>query len=250
MPDQPISLSVVVPFYNEQGNVAPLLDEIHDLLAGRHVLEIVAVDDGSSDATMTELRAVQTRMPALTVFMHARNSGQSSALATGIRGARASLIATLDGDGQNPPAAIPSLLAAHAAHAAHATDRVLVVGRRQRRRDNRLRRLSSRVANGVRRRLLRDGCDDTGCGLKVFDRALFLGLPGFDHMHRFLPALAARSGARVINVDVAHRERAHGHSKYGVGNRLWVGIVDMLGVLWLQTRPLVAADDVREHRGS
>jgi len=171
------------------------------------------------------------------------NCGQSTAIATGVRHARAPLIATLDGDGQNDPADIQLLWQRwQAEHAAGDTAPLLLVGWRVQRRDTALRRLSSRVANGVRSRLLGDATPDTGCGLKVFPRELFLRLPFFDHLHRFLPALAQREGGQVVSMPVSHRARPAGTSKYGIHNRLWVGIVDLFGVMWLQrraTRPAI-----------
>jgi dolichol-phosphate mannosyltransferase len=168
------------------------------------------------------------------LLRHAVRSGQSAAVATGVRAARAPLIATLDGDGQNDPADIPRLL--EALKGSTSGRLRLVMGNRTTRRDSWLRRLSSRVANGVRSRLLHDGTPDTGCGLKVFDRAVFLDMPRFDHMHRFMPALFRREGYEVISVPVNHRQRTRGTSKYGLHNRLWVGIVDLAGVSWLLRR--------------
>ncbi|MES1950433.1 group 2 family glycosyl transferase [Salinisphaera sp. S4-8] len=228
------SLAVVIPFYNEQDNVAHVIGEVRDALGTNGDYEVIAVDDGSSDDTVAMLELVAARVPALRIVTLAQNRGQSSALANGVRAARAPLIATLDGDGQNPPRDIPRLVQAYQDEGADAP--VLVMGWRQQRNDNLLRRLSSRFANRVRNALLGDGCPDTGCGLKVFARDDFLRLPAFDHMHRFLPALFVRDGGRVISVAVTHRPRRSGHSKYGVHNRLWVGLIDLAGVLWLQRR--------------
>lgn len=233
-----------MPFYNEQGNVAELIGEVVTALADGPTHEIVAVDDGSTDATLDQLLAAADSTHGLRVAVHGRNRGQSAALATGVRTARGGIIATLDGDGQNPPSELPHLLAIYTA----AESLTMVVGRRHARRDSAWRLFCSRVANRVRQRVLHDGCDDTGCSLKIFSRELFLSCPQFDHMHRFLPALAARVGASIVNVDVEHRARRHGRSKYGVGNRLWVGIVDMIGVAWLARRPLAGEDDVHELR--
>jgi dolichol-phosphate mannosyltransferase len=234
-PDFDGSLSVVVPVRNEADNIARLVDEIHAALAGRVEFELIYVDDGSTDDTPQRLRDAARLWPRLRVLRHARSCGQSTAIATGVRAARHPWIATLDGDGQNDPADIPLLL-----------DRVragrrppglaLVAGWRTARQDTLVRRLSSRVANAVRGRLLGDHMPDTGCGLKLFPRELFLRLPFFDHMHRFLPALVLREGAQVAAVPVRHRERVAGRSKYGIGNRLWVGIVDLFGVMWLNRR--------------
>ena len=228
-------MSVVIPVCNEQDNVLPLAREIHAALEGRYRYETLFVDDGSGDGTADAVRgARRSGLPEVRLIRHASRSGQSAAVATGVRAARAPWIATLDGDGQNDPADIPRLLDAVLGRG---TPRLrLVMGNRTTRRDTWLRRLSSRVANGVRGRLLRDGTPDTGCGIKVFDRAVFMDLPRFDHMHRFMPALFQREGYEVVSVPVNHRERTRGTSKYGLHNRLWVGIVDLFGVMWLIRR--------------
>ncbi len=231
-----MQLSVVIPMYNEADNACPLLREVHAALDGRIDYEVVVVDDGSTDDTVHRLDTLRQEIPQLRVLRHRRNLGQSTAILSGVRAAAAPWIATLDGDGQNAPADIPTLFA-ETRSLSDALAPVIIVGRRQKRADSWLRRVSSRVANSVRQRLLSDDCPDTGCGLKVFQRDVFLALPHFDHFHRFLPALLKRAGGSVINVPVSHRPRLHGRSKYGVHNRLWVGIVDLLGVLWLQGRP-------------
>jgi len=237
-----MELSVVVPVHNEAENVRPLIGEIRAALDGVVEYEIVYVDDGSSDATPERLAEAAKDFPRLRVLRHRRQSGQSTALWTGVRHARAPWIATLDGDGQNDPADIPKLLAL-----ALDPDRKLdlVAGHRVTRKDSATQRLASRVANGVRSRMLRDDTPDTGCGLKVFSREAFLALPYFDHMHRFLPALVLRSGGRVRSVPVNHRPRERGRSHYGINNRLWVGLVDIVGVMWLRRRTrLTEADEV------
>ncbi|MBL8699267.1 MAG: glycosyltransferase family 2 protein [Alphaproteobacteria bacterium] len=233
MADSAPEITVVVPVRDEAENIDPLLAEIHAALATRD-FEVVYVDDGSTDATPERLAEARRRHPRLRVVRHRRSAGQSAGLLTGIRAARGTWIATLDGDGQNDPADIPALLA----RAQEGDAPELVAGLRAKRRDTALKRISSRIANGVRARLLGDRTPDTGCGLKVFRRETFLRLPAFDHMHRFLPALVQRAGGRVENVKVNHRPRAAGRSKYGVMNRLWVGIVDLVGVMWLQRRAL------------
>ncbi len=231
-----MELSVVIPMYNEEENVSILLREVVAALDGARLdYEIVVVDDGSRDGTAGELRRLKADLPRLRVIRHLGNFGQSAGISTGCLQARGTWIATLDGDGQNDPADIPLLY--RAALEAGEGGPLLVAGNRRKRNDNWLRRFSSRVANGVRQRLLRDDCPDTGCGLKLFRHEDFMLLPRFDHLHRFLPALFKRAGGRVINVPVNHRPRERGTSKYGVWNRLWVGIVDLAGVMWLQRRP-------------
>ncbi|MEK9723754.1 MAG: glycosyltransferase [Rhodospirillaceae bacterium] len=229
-------LSVVVPVKDEAENVAALIDEIVAALTPAGVaFEIVYVDDGSTDATPQILAEQMAARPKLQVRRHRVCCGQSAAIATGVAAARAPLIATLDGDGQNDPADIPALLARYREES-RASGATMIAGHRAKRRDTWLRRMSSRIANGVRGGLLKDRTPDTGCGLKVFGRDAFLAMPRFDHMHRFLPALMLRGGGRVVSVPVNHRPRARGTSKYGVWNRLWVGIVDLFGVMWLARR--------------
>ncbi len=227
-------LSVVIPVRNEAENILPLLAEIQAALAGVGESEVVYVDDGSSDATPQRLAEAMRLYPNLRVLRHAASCGQSTALLTGVRAARGEWIATLDGDGQNDPADIPKLLAAR--DAATRADLQLIAGFRTKRKDSWLKRISSRVANSVRSSLLGDATPDTGCGLKLVARETYLRLPYFDHMHRFLPALVQRAGGTTVSVEVNHRPRARGVSNYGVFDRLWVGIVDLVGVMWLQRR--------------
>jgi dolichol-phosphate mannosyltransferase len=234
-----VDLSVVIPAHNEAENVGPLLEEIGAAMrfAGAPSYEVVLVDDGSSDGTGSRAEAAAKAVPQLRVVRHPSPAGQSFATVTGVRAAAGRWIATLDGDGQNDPADIPRLLAAREAHAASpGGGPLLLAGYRKARRDSWLKRVSSRVANGVRGRLLGDRTPDTGCGLKLFEREAFLALPHFDHLHRFLPALFIRAGGRVVSVEVGHRPRTRGRSHYGLFNRLWVGIVDMFGVMWLIKR--------------
>lgn len=219
-------LSVVVPVRNEAPNIAPLVAEIRAALAG-HAHEIVYVDDGSTDATPAELAASGVRW-----LRHRESCGQSAAVITGVKAARGTWIATLDGDGQNDPADIPRMLERALAHGGA----LLVAGHRVNRRDTVTKRLTSRFANRFRAWLLRDATPDTGCGLKVFPRALFLELPHFDHMHRYLPALALRQGAEVVSEPVNHRPRTRGVSNYGTIDRLMVAFLDLVGVAWLQRR--------------
>lgn len=237
-------LSIVVPVRDEGGNLARLCEELRQAFAGESH-EILFVDDGSTDGTLQELQRLRIGLPELRIFSHARGAGQSAALRTGVSAARGEWIGTLDGDGQNDPADLLRLwnLAIEDAVRAETADAFqpaaapgLYIGHRVTRRDGVWRRLASRVANQVRSRLLGDGTPDTGCGVKLFRRQLFLSLPYFDHMHRFLPALVRREGLSVRSVAVNHRPRAAGRSKYGVLDRLGVGLVDLAGLLWLQRR--------------
>jgi len=224
-------LSVVVPVRNEEDNIAPLIAEIRAALDGVVEFEIIYVNDGSTDATSQRLAEIRKTCPQLRVIRHEKSCGQSTAVRTGVKAAKGDWIATLDGDGQNDPADIPKLLAA-------LEPGVELVGgnRRHARRDTWVKRISSVIANGVRSRMLKDSTPDTGCGLKLFSREVFLDLPYFDHMHRFLPALVIRRGGRVVSVPVNHRSRERGVSNYGTLDRLMVGIVDLFGVMWLQHR--------------
>ena len=234
-PAEPVSLSVVVPVCSEVENVLPLAREVAAALSGSS-FELIFVDDGSTDGTADAVRNARREVPQVRLIRHSRRSGQSAAVRTGVRAARAEWVATLDGDGQNDPADIPVLLAARDVARADDASVLIVVGHRKTRRDSWLKRVSSRVANGVRSRLLGDGTPDTGCGIKLMHRATFLELPFFDHLHRFLPALYQQQGAHAVSVPVNHRPRIRGRSKYGLNNRLWVGIVDLFGVIWLRAR--------------
>lgn len=232
------SVSVVVPALNEAENIRPLVDEILAALGQDPDLEIIYVDDGSDDESpriFVELAAELA--PRFRCVRHRSRCGQSTGVWTGVRAARNRWIATLDADGQNDPANIPAML--EKLFEAGDPTRRLVAGWRQKRRDTWLKRISSRIANRVRAAFLKDDTPDTGCGLKVFSRELFLMLPYFNHMHRFLPALTLRAGGEVVSVPVNHRPRTQGVSKYGFHNRLWVGIVDLFGVAWLQRRAKV-----------
>ena len=227
-------LSVVVPVLNEQDNICPLVDEITSALEGVCDFEIVYVDDGSTDGTLEVLLKLKQSQPRLRVISHDKRSGQSAGLRTGVLAAHGALIATLDGDGQNDPADIPKLLKTYQAH----TDSgwLMVTGHRVTRRDSWAKRRASRIANTIRRVALGDDNPDTGCSLKLYPRDLFLRLPYFDHMHRYLPALAKRENCAVQVVRVNHRHRTHGRSKYATVDRLLVGIPDLLGVMWLIRR--------------
>lgn len=228
------ALSVVAPMFDEEGGAAELIAEIDRALSGLDY-EIIAVDDASRDQTVATLTAAKDRFPRLRVVRHARNAGQSRAVRTGVLAARAPVVATIDGDGQNDPADIPALVQTLTRLEAPAL-LALVGGERQKRQDSAAKRVASRVANRVRSALLRDNARDTGCGLKVFYREAFLRLPAFDHMHRYLPALMRREGFATEFVPVNHRPRRHGQSKYTNLGRLLVALRDLLGVLWLNDR--------------
>lgn len=230
--DRPNELSIVIPVYNEADNVETLYQEIAaSLSVEEYRFEVIFVDDGSTDNTPERLKNLARLHKNVRVREHKKNYGQSAALVTGARAAQYPLLITLDGDGQNDPHDIPYLLAQWVDH------RTVILGNRKKRDDNKLRRLSSRVGNGIRQWCLADDCPDTGCSLKIFPREAFLALPHFNHLHRFLPALFKRAGFKLVNVPVNHRPRLHGVSKYGVMNRLFVGIHDLVGVRWLIKRP-------------
>ncbi len=227
------AVSVVVPVRNEAGNIALLVAEIAKALEGQWSFEVVYVDDGSTDGTEAELKRLMTQHAWLRRVRHKQSCGQSAAVRTGVAAARAPIVVTLDGDGQNDPAFIPALVRALEV----GNPRVgLVAGQRVSRKSGGFKKLQSRIANAVRGAVLRDGTRDTGCGLKAFRRAVFLGLPYFDGLHRFLPALIRREGFDIGYVDVVDRPRAHGVSNYGLWDRLWVGILDLAGVWWLIRR--------------
>jgi len=220
--------------HNEAGNVATLLPEIAKAIAGQGAFEIVAVDDGSRDRTFDELTAAQKTIPALRLIRHDKNCGQSQALISGVLAAKALWIITLDGDGQNDPADAAKLIAARAASGA--SDQTLFIGHRVTRSGNGGKALASSVANAVRSFVLKDNTPDSGCGLKLFRRDLFLTLPRFDALHRFMPALTLRVGGAVVSVPVGHRARGYGRSHYGIFLRGLIGVVDLLGVWWLMRR--------------
>src|SRR5690348_1132025 len=235
-------LSVVVPVYNERDNVAPLIREIVTALRGQPAgqggdFEIVYVDDCSTDDTLAKLQALKAEVPELRVIRHLKQGRQSTAIRNGVKAARGTWIATLDGDGQNDPADIPKLLAERAKSA---PDVKLFAGWRVNRMDSGSKRWASKWANAIRSRMLRDATPDTGCGIKLFEREAFLDLPHFDHMHRYLPALMQRAGWKTVSVPVNHRHRSAGVSKYNNLNRALVGISDLRGVAWLIKRGKVA----------
>ncbi len=228
----PPEISVVVPVFDEEGNVADLAREIARAFAGQSY-EMIFVDDASRDGTLAALRALKAEMPALRVLTHQKNAGQSRALRTGAEAARGQILVTLDGDGQNDPADAPALV-----ERLKAGGRALglVGGMRLKRRDTWSKRIGSKIGNGVRRRLLRDDAIDTGCGLKAMWLGAYLRFPYFDHMHRFLPALAKREGLKTDFVEVRHRPRASGQSKYTNWRRLKASLGDLAGVVWLLGR--------------
>ncbi len=228
-----VTVSVVVPVRNEADNVAPLVKEIVSVLDGRWAYEIIYVNDGSTDATGERLCELMKNHPQLRQLRHATSCGQSAAVRSGVRAARGAIVATLDGDGQNNPAFLPELILA----IENGGDRVgLAAGQRVGRKDTGFKRWQSRAANAVRNAVLHDGTRDTGCGLKAFRREVFLSMPYFDGLHRFLPALVRREGFHIAYVDVIDRPRHSGVSNYGFFDRLWIGIMDLAGVWWLIRR--------------
>lgn len=239
---------VVVPVRNEEGNLAPLIAEIEAALAPLAPFEIVYVNDGSSDGTAQELARLARERAHLRVVTHAQSCGQSAAVRTGVRAARAPIVCTLDGDGQNDPAFIPRMVALLREMGPGCG---LVQGQRLGRKDTGFKRFQSRVANAVRRFMLKDGTRDTGCGLKCFRREAYLALPYFDALHRFMPALVQREGYSIGYVDVIDRPRLTGVSNYGFFDRLWVGLVDLVGVRWLIERrrrtPQIVETDAAPH---
>ena len=225
-------VTVVIPVRDEAGNLAPLVAEIERALAGRPY-EVIIVDDGSTDGTAAEIAALAQAHPWLRHLRHATSCGKSAAVRSAACCARADLLVTLDGDGQNDPAFIPRFLA-RMDEAGPSCG--LVHGQRLGRKDTPFKRLQSRLANGIRRAILRDGTRDTGCGFTCIRRNVYLGLPFFDALHRFLPALVRRDGFDIAHVDVVDRPRRSGTSKYGFLDRLGAGIVDLMGVAWLLAR--------------
>ena len=238
-----VAVSIVVPVRNEADNVAPLVAEIASALDGRWVYEIIYVNDGSTDATAGRLADLMKQHNQLRQLKHDRSSGQSAAVRSGVRAARGAIVATLDGDGQNNPVFLPDLIAA----VENGGGRVgLAAGQRVGRKDTGFKKWQSRTANGVRNAILHDGTRDTGCGLKAFPREVFLSMPYFDGLHRFLPALVRREGFDIAYVDVIDRPRHSGVSNYGFFDRLWIGIMDLAGVWWLirRKKPTPAVTEV------
>jgi dolichol-phosphate mannosyltransferase len=241
-----VAVSIVVPVRNEADNIAPLIAEIAAALDGRWAYEIIYVNDGSTDGTAERLAAIRTHRPNLRQLRHAASSGQSAAVRSGVRAARGAIVATLDGDGQNDPMFLPDLIAAIEKGGGGVG---LVAGQRVGRKDTGFKKLQSRIANAVRSAILRDGTRDTGCGLKAFPREVFLSMPYFDGLHRFLPALVRREGFEIAYVDVIDRPRRAGVSNYGFFDRLWIGIMDLAGVWWLirRKKPTPVVTEVLSH---
>ena len=228
--------SVVVPVFNERDNITPLVNEIVAALRGKHSFEIVYVDDQSKDDSFQVLKDLMGSVPELRVVQHIKQSGQSTAVRNGVKASRGLWIATLDGDGQNDPADIPKLIEARNKAAPEIK---LFAGWRVNRKDTGSKRWASKIANSIRASFLKDETPDTGCGIKLFERAVFMDLPYFDHMHRYLPALVKRAGFQSVSVPVNHRERGSGVSKYNNLGRAWVGLKDLRGVAWLIKRSKV-----------
>ena len=228
-----MAVSIVVPVRNEAENVAPLVAEIVAALEGRWAHEIIYVNDGSTDATGERLQALMLQHPNLRQIKHAHSTGQSAAVRSGVRAARGAIVATLDGDGQNNPVFLPDLIEAIESGGGRIG---LAAGQRVGRKDTGFKKMQSRIANAVRGTILRDGTRDTGCGLKAFPRDVYLAMPYFDGLHRFMPALVRREGLDIAYVDVVDRPRHSGVSNYGFFDRLWVGIMDLAGVWWLIRR--------------
>ena len=232
-----LALSVIVPVHNEEKNIGGLAKEISDILLPFVTHEIIYVDDGSTDDTYQVLLDLTRSLTGFRALQHFSRKGQSAAIYSGVKAAKAPLIVTLDGDGQNDPADIPTLLETYYSLSKN-DGRLMVAGWRKGRSDSLSKRVSSSIANTIRSSLLSDHTPDTGCGLKIFRREDFMDFPSFNHMHRFMPALMLRNGGRVKSVEVNHRPRIHGKSHYGVLNRLWIGFADLLGVFWLNRRKI------------
>ena len=241
-----VAISVVVPVRNEAENIGPLIGEIAAALEGRWAYEIIYVNDGSTDATAERLAEAMKQRDNLRQLRHANSAGQSAAIRSGVRAARGAIIATLDGDGQNNPAFLPDLIST----LERGGERLgLVAGQRVGRKDTGFKKFQSRAANAIRSAILHDGTRDTGCGLKAFRREVFLVMPYFDGLHRFLPALVRREGLEIAYVDVVDRPRRSGVSNYGFFDRLWIGILDLAGVWWLirRKKPTPDVTEVTSH---
>jgi len=241
-----VAVSIVVPVRNEAENIVPLIEEIAAALDGRWAYEIIYVNDGSTDATADRLATAMKQRPNLRQLRHAASAGQSAAVRSGVRAAHGAIVATLDGDGQNNPVFLPDLISA----VEKGGERLgLAAGQRVGRKDTGFKKFQSRTANAIRNAILHDGTRDTGCGLKAFRREVFLMMPYFDGLHRFLPALMRREGYEIAYVDVVDRPRRSGVSNYGFFDRLWIGIMDLAGVWWLirRKKPTPVATEVTSH---
>lgn len=229
-------ITVIVPVLNEENNISGLLEEISLAAEKAPISEIIYVNDNSTDNTLNKLMSLRAKYPSLRILSHDRRCGQSAALWAGVKAAGNDLIVTMDGDGQNDPADISQLYKLYES-AKSESQKIMVAGERRKRNDSLSRRMASRFANRLRAKILNDHTKDTGCSLKLFRRKDYLALPYFNHMHRFLPALMMREGVRLMHVDVNHRERQHGVSKYSNFGRALVGVTDLAGVWWLLKRP-------------
>jgi dolichol-phosphate mannosyltransferase len=234
-------VSIVIPVFNEAGNIGPLVRETFATVPGDVLGEVVVVDDASTDGSVAEVTALLSGYPGLRLLRHPANMGKSAAVRTGVRAARHGVIVTIDGDGQNPPAEIARLVAAFSPQGPH-----LVGGVRQKRNDGTAKKYGSRLANGLRRWMLRDDCPDTACGFKVFERERYLLVPFFHNQNRYLPALFKAQGCQAVFLPVDDRPRVHGQSKFTNLGRAIEGVWDLLGVSWLirRSRPLVLPDEV------
>jgi len=238
-------ITVIVPVHNEEENIWPLIKEIKDASADVPVNEIIYINDASTDGTLAELQKAREQVPFLRILQHNYKSGQSAAFMNGVRAASNSVIVLMDGDGQNNPADIGKLYAEYLSQSKQ-TPKMMVAGQREKRQDNLIRIISSRLANNIRRAILNDSIRDTGCSLKLIRREDYLNLPFFNHMHRYLPAMLIRDNVHIATVDVSHRPREHGSSKYGFWDRLWVGVYDLIGVSWLIKRGMNKDLDIQE----
>jgi glycosyltransferase involved in cell wall biosynthesis len=241
-----VAVSIVVPVRNEADNIVPLIGEIAAALEGRWAHEIIYVNDGSTDATAEHLAKLMKQRSNLRQLCHAKSAGQSAAIRSGVHAAHGAIIATLDGDGQNNPAFLPDLISTLEKGGKRLG---LVAGQRVGRKDTGFKKFQSRAANAIRGAILQDGTRDTGCGLKAFRRDVFLMMPYFDGLHRFLPALVRREGLEIAYVDVVDRPRRSGVSNYGFFDRLWIGIMDLAGVWWLirRKKPTPDVTEVTSH---
>lgn len=236
IPGRSVRVSVVIPAFNEEGNIGRLVEETFQAVPAHTLGEVIVVDDASDDGTAAEIKALLLRHDTLRYLRHGRRAGQSAALRTGVTAARFDAIASMDGDGQNDPNDIVGLTARLGGPG---EEPALVGGVRASRKDTGSKRLASRFANWLRDKVLDDGCPDTGCGIKAYQRDAFLVLPFFTSMHRYLPAFFLTYGHQVAYVPVNDRPRLHGASKYTNLGRALIGIYDLIGVSWLRKRTAI-----------